>query len=326
MAKATTTAPVYVFFGDDDTAKREKLAAARKHFLGDNDPAMALAEYEGDGPGLLPATVLDDVRTVPFLADRRVVVVHKADEFVKRHREALEKYLEDPADRGVLLMSLKSFPANTKLYKLVDAAGGTRKCERPKGRGALSQWLAERARTHGKRLDPAAVDALLDAVGDEPGLLEAEIGKLAVFVGAADRITAADVETLVADNRTAAVFELSDALGEGNPAKALKIVGSLFAHDKGAAYMIVGYLARHLRKLSLGRLALDQGGDDRAVCKAAEYNWTNPGFVSQVRKFRRDRLQLARRRLAEADLTLKSQPDDPRIVVERFLVSVATGR
>lgn len=322
MSKAAPS-PVFVFFGDDETAKREKVNAAKKHFVGDGDPAMCLAEYEGDDASLTAARVLDDVRTLPFLAERRVVFVHKADVFIQRFRAELESYMSAPADKGILLMTAKAFPANTKLYKLVDAAGGTRKCEQPKGRRELVPWLTGRAQGLNKRLDHSAAEALLDAIGEEPGLLDAELGKLAVFVAERPTITAADVETLTADNRTAAVFELSDALGTGNPAKALDILASLFAGEKGAAFMIVGYLAKHLRRLSQARLALDGGADDRGVCKAAGYNWVNPGFVAQVRRFPRAKLRVARKRLAAADLTLKSQPDAPRNVIEQFVFSVA---
>jgi DNA polymerase-3 subunit delta len=326
MSKKAAGAPVFVIYGDDEPRRRETAAKARAFLVGDADPAMCLAEYEGDDPSLTAARVLDDVRTLPFLADRRVVFVNKAEGFITRCREQLEGYLDDPSDRGVLVLVAKTFLTNTNLAKKIDALGGLRKCERPKGRRELLPWLTEQAtRTHGKRLEPNAAETLLDAVGEEPGLLDAELAKLAVYVGERPSISAADVETLTADNRTAAVFELSDALGSGRPADALAIVDSMIVADKGAPFMIVGYLAKHLRRLSQARLALDAGGDDRAVCKAAGYNFVRPEFVAQVRRFTRPRLQAARKRLAEADHTLKSRPDSPRLVIEGFVISVAAA-
>jgi DNA polymerase-3 subunit delta len=316
-------ASVFVICGDDDHAKREKVAAARKHLIGSADPALCLAEYDGDAADLALSTVLDDVGTLPFLAERRVVFVHKADNFITRFREGLEKYLDNPAETGVLVLVAKSFPANTKLFKAVDARGGVRKCERPRGRAAVSEWVRARATALGKRIDPPAVDALLEAVGEEPGLLDSELEKLVLFVAERPSIAAADVEKTTADSRTAAVFELSDALGSGSAAKALAVVHSLFAAEKGAPYMIVGYLAKHLRRLAQARSAMERGADERAVAKAAGYNWVNPAFTAQVRRFDRGRLRRARRKLAEADMILKSQVDSPERVIEEFLLSAA---
>lgn len=323
MPKPKDLAPVFVIFGDDDHAKREKTLAARKHLVGSSDPAMCLGEYDGDDANLQLSAVLDDLATLPFLADRRVIFVHKADNFITRFREGLEKYLERPSDCGVLVMVAKTFPANTRLYKAVDAAGGTRKCEKPRGRAAVSAWLSQRVVSHGKRIDAGAVEALLDAVGEDTGLLDAEVEKLALYAADRPMISAADVEKVTAQSRTAAIFELSDALGSGSAGRALAVVHSLFAAEKGAPYMIVGYLAKHLRRLSQARTAMESGGDDRAIAKAAGYNWVNPAFTAQVRRFDKVRLRRARRKLAEADMTLKSQSDAPERVIEAFLLSAA---
>jgi DNA polymerase-3 subunit delta len=316
-------APVYVICGDDELAKREKLAAARKHLVGAGDPAMCLAEYDGDDPNLQLSTVLDDVGTLPFLAERRIVLVHRADNFITRFREGLEKYVEKPAACGVLVLIARSLPANTRLYKAVDALGGVRKCEKPRGRAAVAAWVQQRVAAAGKRIDPVAVEMLLEAVGEDTGLLDAEIDKLVLYVGERPAVAGADVQTLTADSRTAAVFEISDALGAGRAARALGAVRSLFAADRGAPYMIVGYLAKHLRRLSQARAALERGADDRSVAKAAGYNWVNPGFLAQVRRFDRIKLRRARRHLAEADMTLKSRPDSPEQVIEQFVIGAA---
>jgi len=321
MAERPKLSPIYVFFGDDDQVKREKISAARKHLVGDGDPGMCLSEYDGDDAGIDLARVLDELRTLPFLAPRRVVVLHKADGFLTKYRSELEKYLEDPSPCGVLVLVPNTFLATTRLYKAIDALGGIRKCEKPKGRSAVLERLHQLASALGKRLEPAAADNLLDAVGEEPALLQAELEKLSTYVGDKPTIVAADVEELTADNRTAAVFELSDALASGKPGRALSVVHSMCTADKRSPYAIVGYLVRHLRRLASARAAMDAGADERGICKAAGYNWVMPPFVGLVRRFDRAGLVRAYRELAEADMTLKSQPDDPRLVIERFVLS-----
>ena len=43
-------------------------------------------------------------------------MVDEADEFVSRYREALEDYVARPGRSGILLLDVKSWPSNTRLY------------------------------------------------------------------------------------------------------------------------------------------------------------------------------------------------------------------
>ena len=70
-----------------------------------------------DGRCVVAADVLDELRTVPFLSGRRVVVVRNADTFVSGNRGLLECYFESPCRTGVLVLVVESWPANTRLAR-----------------------------------------------------------------------------------------------------------------------------------------------------------------------------------------------------------------
>ena len=107
--------PVYVLTGDEDFLKRQVLAVLRNRVLGDDNDGMALSSYEGDKAVL--ANVLDELRTLPFLSPRRLVVIDNADPFVTKHRAALEKYVAGPATKGVLVLNVKTWTSTTRLAK-----------------------------------------------------------------------------------------------------------------------------------------------------------------------------------------------------------------
>src|SRR5215831_14225627 len=110
--------PVYVLHGDEDFLKRQVLEALQPLVLGPSDRAFGLSTHAGDKAAF--AAVHDELQTLPFLAPRRLVVVENADPFVTRYRAALEKYVARPAPHGVLVLDVKSWPANTRLAKAVD--------------------------------------------------------------------------------------------------------------------------------------------------------------------------------------------------------------
>ncbi|MBI4580700.1 MAG: DNA polymerase III subunit delta, partial [Planctomycetes bacterium] len=106
--------PVYAVCGGEPFLKRQAMERITREVLGNADRSLALSEYDGTGPVEL-AGVLDDLRTLPFLTERRLVVVREADKFITAYREALEDYAAKPSPTGVLLIECKSMPGNTRL-------------------------------------------------------------------------------------------------------------------------------------------------------------------------------------------------------------------
>src|ERR1700712_25323 len=87
--------PIYAVSGDDAYLRDETLRAIARIALGGGDDDMAVARFAGDHSNL--ADVLDEVRTLPFLAKVRIVVVDGADPFITAHRKGLEAYAEKPS-------------------------------------------------------------------------------------------------------------------------------------------------------------------------------------------------------------------------------------
>ena len=146
--------PVYAVYGKDRRGISQQIELITDNLLGEDDHQVCLGSYDGDEIAL--ADVLDELRTLPFLAQRRLVVIKNADSFVSAHREALEKYLEEPSPNGVLLLALSSFPANTRLAKRVKKIGQIYNCEPVQPRD-LRKFLVDYAKNnHNTQLTPQA--------------------------------------------------------------------------------------------------------------------------------------------------------------------------
>src|SRR5262249_52237166 len=166
---------------------------------------------------------------------------------------------------GVLVLDVKSWPANTRLAKLLDNAA-TLACKAPAAH-RLPEWCVGWAdATHGKQLTQPAAQLLVDLVGAEMGLLDQELAKLAVYVGEPKRIDAADVDRLVGSSRAESTWKIFDAIGGGRPGEALDILDRLF--DQGEDPMrILGAFSMQLRRLAAAYRLTRQG---RALAAALE--------------------------------------------------------
>ncbi len=171
---------------------------------------------------------MDELRTLPFFSKRRIVVVADADPFVTRYRKELEGYVQEPSGAGVLVLMVKSLPANTNLARLVAAAGLALDCSSPPEKD-LVPWLVHHASTQDALLDTDAARLLIELVGPEVGLLAAEVEKLAVYVGDARRIRRADVSRMVEAGRIETVWKVLDAATMGHAAEAIADLDQLLA-------------------------------------------------------------------------------------------------
>src|SRR5215471_16325938 len=125
--------PVCVLFGDEPFLRHESLARLRAAVLTGEDGEISFSTFDGDKIELREA--LDELATVSmFGGGRRMVLIEDAGEFVSKNREALEDYCAKPRASSVLVLSVDSWPANTRLYKKLAETGLQINCNLPSNR------------------------------------------------------------------------------------------------------------------------------------------------------------------------------------------------
>lgn len=328
-AKATS-APIHVVYGDEANRKSKTIEQILNEVLPPEvDRAMALSTYDGEETeehgGPTGAGVFDDLRTLPFLSDRRVVVVRNADKFISGHRDALEAYAAAPASTGVLILDCKSFPKTTKLYKAAVKSGAAlHECKKLSGRG-LNEFVIAEATERGKKIDRAAAANLVTLIGQDEGLLSNEVEKLALFVGDRATITLADVQTLVGLTREEKIFAVMDEAAAGRLAPALAGWRAVLATDPAAAFRAVGGIAFVLRKWLTAHQLRDEGALVRAIApKVMMWGRENELQSLLLRLSRRDVGKLLDQ-LATLDTQAKSGSRSIENGVEALLIAAAGG-
>lgn len=326
-AKSPPRQPVYALVGDEDFLKRHTRERIVAIAVGDEDPSFAVSVYAGEKLDF--STARNELETAPFCAPCRVVIVEDADKFVTDNRPALEAYVARPSKIGVLVLDVKTFPENTKLAKALPD-GAKVICKAPPAYKLfdLKPWLVGWAKTaHKKKLAPDAAELMLERVGSSMGLLDQELGKLAVAVGAKPEIAADDVDRMVGRSKAADVFRILDAIGDGKPGMALSILEELFSEGEDPM-AVMGPLTAQLRKLAavarlnLGeKMALGPAMDAAGVPK---WDKARMGTERQLRRLGQRRLEKLTDWLVEINFGLKGGSALPeRIQVERLIVTLA---
>ncbi|MBL9123413.1 MAG: DNA polymerase III subunit delta [Planctomycetaceae bacterium] len=324
--------PLVALFGDDAFLKRLAARALRNAVLGAGDAEFSHTQFMGNSAEL--REVLDELATVAlFGGGRRLVTIEEADEFVSRYRSQLENLAGEPRGQGVLVLEVKTWPSNTRLYKAVAAQGLNIDCSTP-NLARLTKWLPAWARQQYQiRLEPAAVERLAEIIGPELGLLDQELAKLSAAAGSEGSISAEAVAELVGGWRAKTTWEMLDAALAGEAPRALRELERLLLSGENAIG-VLAQMSSTLRRFAAAtrivrqaeaagrrptlRGALEEAGFKSFVLAKAE---------AQLRQLGRERGDQLFTWLLETDLGLKGQSvQEPRAVLEQLIVRMAKTR
>ena len=324
-SKSTKTPPqtikyVYVISGQSGRVRDAHVAKLRKLLLEGCDWSMCLRQFDTDKANI--AEVLDELRTLPFLGPRRVVELQHADSFVREHRQALEQYLASPSVTAVLVLLLdKPLPGNLRLAKVIHKIGSCYSLE-PARSQDIPLVLTRLAKdSYGKNLAPGAAAALQELSGNSLNTLAEEIEKLCLYVGDRSSVTVEDVQALVGQNRELSAFEITDALVNQDPSRAMQLIERIFHQDRSAQYTIIGLLAWYVRRLRKARVMLDNKIPAHQICQQLKVWYRKDEFIRQAAQSSAQALRLACKQLTESDLAVKTGASDVPNAVERFILA-----
>ena len=243
---------VYLFHGDDDYLKEEKVRALidRATDAGTRDFNLEVrraSETDGGALGL----ALD---SLPMMAERRVVILRDVTTLKKDARTVLSKYLERPAPDTVLV--LVAGTGTKPDAALLDAATAVE--FKPLGDSDLMKWVAHHASTLGVAIEPRAAELLCSATGNDLALLSGEIDKLRSYTNG-EAIGESAIEAIVGVRHGETLGDLLDLVAQRKSANAIALLERVLAQPKTTGVSIV--MALTTQTLAIGWLlaARDRG-------------------------------------------------------------------
>jgi len=315
--------PIYVIAGEEESLVNAQCRELLDRLLEPSQKATGL--FDADPASVSASEVLDELRTTPFLTDKRVVLVRSADDFISNNRQLLENYFDNPCPTGILVMTVSSWPERTilarklaKVGKLIDAT--------PPKPWQLPERLSKYAHdAHDKKLTKDAAELLIELVGDELMRLYSEIDKLALFADAEKSITAGHIELLIGHNRLFNAFAVIDAVIAGSAGQAVERLRRMFAEDRTAEYTVVGAFAFHFRRMFNAKVLLEKGVRHDEIAKRLRI-WSNKeNFFAQLGQMSLKQIGGYLQKLGETDDAIKTGRVKAKVAMEQLVLELAEG-
>lgn len=316
--------------GDDPVLLADEVRRVVAALVGDGDRTLLVDEYAGDDYQL--AVAVDAAQTLPFLTDRRIVVVRNLARFTKVADLApLLTYLGDPSPTTSLVLAWEPamgdkgarLPAvPKKLTEAIAHAGGVvtnTTLARPAER---KTFLDARIGAAGVVLDRDARSAVVARLADDVDRLAGLLDTLEAAFGPGARLTVDDVEPYLGEAGSVPPWELTDAIDTGKIPLALdrlhRILGAGDKHPLQVMSSLHGHYARMVR-LDGAAARSEKAAAELLGMKGSTYPAKKA--LEQGRKLGTDRLRRAMRLLGQADLDLRGAKAWPPELVMEVLVA-----
>jgi len=304
---------VTVLVAVDEFVASQRIEQIREEVFDGADPGEGVVEL--DGTSLDFEDVIVEVSTPSLFSSAMLVIVSNAEKLIEKQPDKLIDWLEAGPVVGRLVMIVSTLDSRRKAAKALTKMGMVEKCEKPHPR-EIPAWARRRAAKYQKKIDQQALTLLVAVSGDELAHIDAELAKLAVYVGSREVINVDDVKCLGVGARSFKPWDLTDSIAEGNLKRAMTVVKSMLEEGTNEI-LLVSMLGRHVEDL-IAALT------DPSRLERIPSQFVRDKISSQARRFTLEKLRKLYSYVYKADVELKSSPLEPGISVEKLVARLAT--
>ena len=313
---------IYLLYGEENYLKKQYKERFVKALLPEGD-TMNYAHYEGKGIDV--REVIDLAETMPFFAERRVLVFENTGFFKSAAGAELADYLKELPETAYFLFVEDEVDKRGKMYKAVKSKG--RAVELPfQDENTLKRWVVGQIGRENKKITEADVVYFLNKVGIDMENITKELEKLFCYALERDVITRADIDAVCVTQISNHIFDMVNAVAEKQQKKALDLYYELLTL-KEPPMRILFLLTRQYRGLyQVKQLAQKGYGRKEIAEKAGMHPFAVGKFMEQAKRFQVKELRAILEDSVDIEQRVKSGLLTDTMAVEVFPVKYSQGR
>lgn len=326
-------APVYVCYGSESYLIQEFVQRLTEHLIEPEQRAFAVGRYD------LAETPIDEVieeaETLPFLAERKLVVASgaafltgaKESGKVEHNMDRLTAYLKAPAEFTVLVLTVSAdkLDERKKIVKALKDADRLVPCGML-GEAELTQWLQQQTDKAGFSFAPGAAEQLIQYAGTSLQTLVKEVEKCSLYIGSGGVITTDDLGQLVTKTVEQDIFfQMVEHIVQMKMEDAFTMLAELLRR-KEEPIKIVMLIARQFRIILQVKDMTQQGYSQQQIAgQIGVHPYAVKIAAGQAGRFDTGRLMSILQQLADLDYRMKSGKIDKVLGLELFLLRLAAA-
>lgn len=306
---------VYLFYGEEGYLRkqyRDKLVQA----LNPDGDTMNYSRFEGKGIDVREVISLGE--TMPFFAERRIIVLENTG-FFKSQCPELAEYIGRLPDYLVLLFVETEVDKRSKMFKAVAKSGKAVEFAQQK-EDTLMRWVLGILKREGKQITRRDMELFLTKTGTDMSNIEKELEKLICYTMGRDVVTAGDIEEVCVNRVTNQIFAMVQAVSEQNQKKALQLYYDLLALKEPPMHILY-LLARQFNQLLQVKKLRELGmGTNEIAAKAGIQSFVVRKYMGCIGRYSVQTLRQAVEDFTQAEEDVKTGRLGDVLSVELLIV------
>ena len=310
---------VYLLYGDEDYLRKQYKDKLLNALMPDGD-TMNFNRYEGKDIEI--GEVIDQAETLPFFADRRVILIEDSG-LCKAGGEQFAEYLSNNSPDTVIIMNESAVDKRSKVFKAVTSAGRAVEFTSQPAE-TLQKSILGRVKKEGKNIDSRALNLLLERTGTDMTTINVELEKLFSYTMGRPAITAKDVDDIITVSTSSKVFDMIAAIAEKRQSAALEMYHDLLEH-KETPFGILALITRQFNMMLQVSELMDEGKGVKSIADTMGIStYIEQKYERQVKNFGYKSLRRALDACAEADENVKIKGMNPELSVELLIIEYSS--
>lgn len=310
---------VYLLYGEEAYLRkqyRDKLKSA----LVSTDDSMNFTAFAGKDINV--NEVIDLAGTLPFFAERRVILIENSG-WMKLGNDRVVELIKGLPDTTFMVFVEEEIDKRNKLFKTIGANGYAASFD-VQDEVTLKKWIMGLLKKESKLITADALNLLLDRTGTDMENIAKEVEKLICYKYYDEGITQKDVEELCTVRIQNKIFDMVEAVADKNQKQALDLYYDLLSL-KEAPMKILALIARQFNLLLQVREMKMKGYDEATIAQKTGLNpyFLKKKYLPQSARFKLEQLQKAVQSCVQADEDVKTGRVPDLLSVELIIVRLS---
>ncbi|MGV8145674.1 MAG: DNA polymerase III subunit delta [Alkaliphilus sp.] len=332
--KLKQTGNLYLFYGEEIYLLEETIKLMKQHVLTPDFESMNLSVIEGKS--FTVNKLIDACETLPFMSDRKMVIIKDSEVFHGKKKVLSEKeekklieYMRDMPEFTCLIFHEGStIDARRKLAKEIKKNGKIVQFGKL-SEGELSKWIGKRIKMQKKNINQNELVYLIsqfDYFGKnaEQSMLDIrnEINKLTSYMGETVDVKKEQINDVISLKFQNDIFKLLDAISSKNLEESLKRL--IYMLSEGEPVMkLMFMLSKQVKNILVVKELLDEGYSSKLIAsKTKIHPFIVSKHMAQCRFFSASKLRELLSYSIKMDSSIKSGKLAERLAIELLVVEM----
>ncbi len=306
---------IYLLTGEETYLRNQYRSRLRDALVTEGD-TMNVSVFEGKGTD--PREVIDLAETMPFFAEKRVILLDESG-FAKNACPELADYVKEIPESTCIILTETEVDKRGRLYKAIRDAGRVVEFKRQDER-TLMRWVLGLLKKEGKQITEDTLRQFLGRTGSDMENIGQELEKLLSYTMRRDVITSADVDAVCTEQTENRIFDMVQAIADKDQKKALELYAALLSMRE-PPMRILFLITRQFNQLMQLKGLSGKGLDKTALAKAAGVPPFALGrYQAQCRKYTAAQLRAAVEDCVDAEERVKTGRLEDQLAVELLIL------